>query len=309
MITKEEMSEYVEKNIPVLKLIVQSQWDFIKFTDVQKFIDSNFKNDVEGKYYTLKILLHLIYYNKQDIIELIKFGLYEKIYGDEYRNQLIANANIFIGKTDNIAAINDYKKLSFFAPILGSGKPSESGNTMISDLVHSLDISDTNVDYHYNITREKLKGKKVLIFVDDCLGSGVQLKTFLKSDSVKKLLLLAMALNVKVFCLIIVGYQKNVDRLKKVLALRNIQLVVSELLNEKHRIFSTENVVWSKEFDELGQALIYFQKIQKEKGIGYQGFKKLDFAIVLHNRTPNWSLPLFWKTGAEWNILIQRKTS
>ena len=309
MTSIDEMEEFIERTTPVLKLIVQTQWDFVSFPQVQRWLDFNFKNDVEGRFYALKILSNLIYYTQQDIIDLLRFGIFEKIYGEVYKEILIQNGGYYNSATEKISAIQQYKNSSLFCPIMNSKKPYESGNVMISNIVHHLEIAESNADFHWNLSQEKLEKCQFLIFVDDCFGSGGQLKKFFNTEEIKNILLLGKKFNFQIYCLALVGYKKNYSSLKYKLEENNIKLITCELLSEKHRIFSEESIVWNNRNSEQLNALSYFKKLQKDKGIGYVGFKKLDFAIILHNRTPNWSLPIIWKKTQDWSNLLQRKSS
>ncbi len=305
----EEMEEFIERTTPVLKLIVQTQWDFVSFQKVQHWLDINFKNDVEGRFYAMKILSNLIYYTQQDIIALLKFGIFEKIYGEVYKETFLQHTGYYNSATEKTSAIQRYRDSSLFCPIMDSKKPYESGNVMISNIVHHLEISASNADFHWNLSEEKLERCQFLIFVDDCFGSGSQLRNFFDTEEIKNVLSLAKKFNTQIYCLALIGYKKNYFSLKDKLEKNKIKLITCELLSEKHRIFSDESIVWNKKNDEKLAALSYFKKLQKDRGIGYVGFKKLDFAVILHNRTPNWSLPIIWKKTQDWDNLLQRKSS
>jgi hypothetical protein len=81
------------------------------------------------------------------------------------------------------------------------------------------------------------------------------------------------------------------------------------LLSYKNRVFSEDNIIWEKETNEKEKAIEYFEKIKKIKGVSFLGFKNLDFAVILHDRLPNWSLPILWKDTLCWKNLLKRKTS
>ncbi len=59
-----------------LRVVCQSQWDYLGFADLDKWLNSNFQNDPEGQYYATKILLHTVYYSKKSLEKLLKYGLY-----------------------------------------------------------------------------------------------------------------------------------------------------------------------------------------------------------------------------------------
>lgn len=304
-----DYEHYLNEKMPQLRIISQTQWDYLKYSNAIDWIDENFCNDDEGRYYAVKILLNLIYYSKRDIEKLLNFGLYEKIYGEIVKNELIQNNNIYIPYSEAEAKIFSLKQLSFFVPLLDSDKPSESGNSIIGDLVHKNDISEMQVDFHWNITEEKLKNFKILIFVDDCVGSGTQLKNFWNSEKTENIRNICNKYDIKVYYLVLVGYDKSLEVLKENKNLQDITVIVCDVLSDKNRIFSPENMMWNKEEDEMEKAIQYFERIRKERGVSFLGFKKLDFAVILHDRLPNWTLPLFWKEMNGWKCLLKRKTT
>ena len=302
-----DYQQYLDEKVHQLRIVSQAQWDYLKYSNVSEWLDDNFKNDVEGKYYATKILLHTIYYSKKDIEKLLNFGLYEKIYGETIKTELIAAQNIYISNSEAEAKVNELKKASFFVPLLDSNKPSESGNSVVGDLVHKLNISEKQVDFHWNITDEKLKDCKILIFVDDCVGSGNQLKNFWNSSKTSNLKAICKKYNIKVYFLVLLAYNKSIDILMSSGKLENVSVIVCDILTDKNRVFSENNNMWDG--TERESAITYFEKIKKERGVHFSGYKNLDFAVILHDRLPNWSLPIFWKEMTGWKALLKRKSS
>ena len=168
--------DYLDEKIHQLRIVSQAQWDYLKYSHLCEWLEDNFHNDIEGQYYATKILLHTIYYSKKDIERLLNFGLNDKIYGEIIKSELIENKNIYLSTSEAEAKVYKLKQSSFFVPLLDSNKPSESGNSVIGDIVHKLNISQKQVAFHWDITEDLLKEYRLLIFVDDCVGSGTQLK-------------------------------------------------------------------------------------------------------------------------------------
>lgn len=304
-----DYQSYLDEKLHQLKVVCHTQWDYIKYSDVCRWLDDNFGDDIEGRYYATKILLDVVYYKKKDIVELLDYGLHDKIYGEIIKKELVSNKNIYIPNSEANAKVNNLKQKTYFIPLLDSNKPHESGNSITGEIVHKLGIKASNVDFHWNVDEEKLKHKNILIFVDDCIGSGNQLKKFWNSSGILKIRELCEKLNIKIYYLVLVAYRDNVEKLVKTNEIKGIQIVVCDLLTDKNRIFSDENLIWDKETNELQKAIEYFENIRRTRGISFLGFKKLDFAVILHDRLPNWSLPLFWKNTLGWKQLITRKTS
>ena len=304
-----DYQNFIDEKIHQLRVLSQTQWDYLKFSDLQDWLDDNFGNDVEGKYYAIKILLHTIYYKKKDIERLIEFGLHDKIYGEIIKQQLILSENIFVPFSETQAKVRKLKDSTFFIPLLDSEKPYESGNLIIGDLVHKIGIKTDQVDFPQKVNEETLKNYKILVFVDDCVGSGSQLKKFWKSDSILKIRSFCEKYSIKMYYLVLIGYLNNLIQLKAKGDVEGLEIVVCDLLTDKNRIFSDDNIIWDRKNNERDLARAYFERIRRERGVSFLGYKKLDFAVILHDRVPNWSLPIFWKNTSGWKHLLQRKTT
>lgn len=304
-----EYSQYLDEKIHQLKVVCASQWDYVSYLDLCNWLEDNFGDDLEGRYFATKILLHTVYYKQKDIEALLQYGLNEKLYGEIIKTQLIANANIYISNSEASARVNYLKQRTFFVPLLDSDKPSESGNSVLGDLVHKHYISEEQTDFHFNVTKEKLQNFELLVFVDDCIGSGLQLKRFWNSPIVQQINRTCIELGIKIYYLVLVGYDKNLEALKKENKLNGIEIIVCDILTDKNRVFSDDNIIWDKQDNESEKAIAYFEKITKQRGVRLLGFKKLDFAVILHDRLPNWSLPIFWKETTNWKSLLKRKSS
>lgn len=304
-----EYQQYLDEKMHQLRVVCQSQWEYLKYSDLSNWLEDNFQDDIEGKYYATKILLHTVYYKKKDIETLIAYGLNEKIYGEIIKKELIENKNIHIPNSEALGKVTALKNSTFFIPLLDSDKPHESGNNIIGDLIHKQYFSKEQVDFHFKVDEDKLKNYSILVFVDDCIGSGNQLKKFWNSAPIQKIKGICDEYKIKIFYLVLVGYDKNLIKLKSENKLIGIDIIVCDLLSDKNRVFSENNIIWDKDTNEKEKAIEYFEKLRKSKGVSFLGFKQLDFAVILNDRLPNWSLPIFWKDMVTWKNLLRRKTS
>ncbi|MFD1257317.1 hypothetical protein ACFQ3S_10960 [Mucilaginibacter terrae] len=303
-----DYQQFLDEKVHQLRIVCLSQWDYLKYSNVSNWLEDNFKNDIEGKYYATKILLHTLYYSKKDLEKLLLYGLNEKIYGELLKSELIRTDNIYIQHSDAETRILKLKQASFFIPLSDSDKPQESGNAIVADLVHKLEVPAKDVDFVKNVDKNKLLDKKYLIFVDDCIGSGDQLRDFLNSPKVEEIKNMCQELDISIYYLALVGYQYNVEELIFNQYTVGVRIRVCDLLTEKNRVFSDENVIWASKEEKVA-AVQYFKNIESTKGIDLFGHGHLDFAIILHNRVPDWSLPIFWKEMTGWKCLIKRKNT
>lgn len=303
-----DYKQYCDERIHQLRIVCKTQWDYLTVSDVEKWLEQNFNNDNEGKYYAIKILLHTIYYRKKDKEALLWHGVYDKLLGEIIKKELFEKENIYIQKCELEGKLDDLLSACFFIPLLDSDKPSESGNQIIGDLVHKIGVSEKQVGFIQNITSEEIKDTKYIVFVDDCIGTGNQLKKFWNSNKVEYIKKICTETNIKIFYLVLIGYDKNLTKLVDGGKLAGIEIIVCDILTDKNRVFSDESLVWDS-IEEKQNALKYFDEVKNKKGVKFRGYKQLDFAVILHDRLPNWSLPIYWEKSANWEILLHRKNS
>lgn len=302
------MEKYVSERLPQLKTVCRTLWEYISHIEVREWLDFNFKNDIEGRYYSLRILLHTIYYGKKDIENLLHYGIYEKLLGRLYKEKLINEGNIHTTQRDAEVGIKKLRDSTFFIPLVDSDKPSESGNTLISDIVHKLEINKSQVAFPKDIVEESICNYKTLAIIDDCLGSGQQLSDFWNSDNMKKIKGLCEKYTIDVYFIVLVAYEDNIINLQVEGDLLGLKIIICDKLTNKNRIFSNESIVW-RDKTELEGAKEYFRRLMEITNTQIFGHADLDFAVILYNRVPDWSLPIFWIENAEWRFLIKRKNS
>ena len=306
-----DLDLYIEKSKLFYRFMVsQKQWSGLEIEDIDKWINNFRELDIEEQYLAYKLLAHLIYFSEKDIIEALKNGLYKcLLYKEALEKQIENDFQLSPKAIDNI--FQDQKDKSVFIPLLDSDSPHESGNYILRLLVQQGMIKKTNSMYlsKVPIFCKKTKIEKIII-VDDCVGSGQQLRTFcnkhqsyLEGKSIKEF---CLDNNIELHYLVLFGYEKSIKELESELDYLNICCV--RFLTERQRVFSKCSYVWG-DVEERERAYYLFEHISNEVGIPFLGYNDLDFAFVMHNTIPDWSLPFFWKENSEWNLLIRRKNS
>ena len=153
---------------------------------------------------------------------------------------------------------------------------------------------------------------KNLVIVDDCVGSGQQLRTFWEETTIDdngsqiSIEELCEKYSVKANYLTLFGYNKSIEQLSDEFPDLNICCVRE--LNDQLRVFSEHSYIWSTP-EERGKAFELFDALAKNAGIPTYGYNNLDFAFVMHKTIPDWSLPIFWKENSDWKLLVRRKNS
>lgn len=300
-----EMEEYIEQTEPIISFLCRSQqWDGISESRIYEWL-SNF-SDLEGRYYALKILRNCIYYSEEDLIQLLRNGLYEKIYGKEIKKRIVEKGELSVTTSIISSEIDLMKSKTLFIPLLDKNKPHESGAQLSRYLIQNLRISEKQSDYHWNIKQEHLENHDILVIVDDCIGSGDQLRNFWSSPELEKIRDAAEEGIIRCYYMVITGYKKNIDDFKG--SFKNLDIRICDPLTDRHRVFSKNSIFWKND-EELNAAVEYFKKIEEVRDIPMYGYVGMDFAVIIHKSTPDWSLPIFWKKSLEWNILVKRKNS
>lgn len=158
----------------------------------------------------------------------------------------------------------------------------------------------------------KFTQTKNLVIVDDCVGSGQQLRTFWEetevSDDGENLTIkeLCQKYEAQANYLTLFGYNKSINELREEFAELNIICVLE--LDDQHRVFSDSSYIWEDK-EERTKAFNLFDSLAKNAGISTYGYKDLDFAFIMHKTIPDWSLPIFWQENSDWKLLLRRKNS
>ncbi len=304
------MELYCSNKKALLRTICRSnQWSGITEGNIDDWLYHNFK-EIKGKYFAIKILLHGLYYSENNLIALLKDGIFNKILGNNIKKQLIADGNIYKLKSEIEAEIKEELSKTLFIPLLDHDKPSESGNAIIRYLNHKLSISSANTAFHFLIEPQQLERYTRIIIVDDCLGSGDQLTGFWNyNDKFKVIKEEAQRLGLEIFYLVLIGNEESLTQLQINGELVGLKVVICEKVNKENGVFQLTNNIWNGDKDELDDAISYFDQISAIYSVPRLGFGNMDFAVFIHNTTPDWSLPIFWTENSDWKPLFKRKNS
>ena len=92
-----------------------------------------------------------------------------------------------------------------------------------------------------------------------------QLKKFWNSAEIQKIKSICDKYKIKIYYLVLVGYDKSLKTLEEENKLTGIEIMVCDILSDKNRVFSDENIIWDKKSNERQKAINYFEKIRKTK--------------------------------------------
>ena len=293
-------------------MLSQQQWSGLTKHDVESWL-KNFKGLAqEDQELVYKLLTNIIYFSENDVTEALKLGVFNCLaYNDIMTQQKSSGFTLSTHTLMN--TYNSNLNRSCFVPLLDSGAPHESANNVCRTLVQQGIIPPEKSIFIKDVPM-LFKSKTVnnLVIVDDCVGSGDQLKTFWTETRVEDN---RVSLSIKELCekynatanyLTLFGYNKSIEALSE--EFPDLKIFCVQKLSDQHRVFSESSYIW-KDKDELSKALNLFDSLAKDAGIETYGYKKLDFAFIMHKTIPDWSLPVFWKKNNDWNLLMRRKNS
>jgi hypothetical protein len=155
-------------------------WSKPSISELDNWLN-NFKTS-EEKYCAYKLINRLVYYSESDIIRLLDFTLYEKIFKRRLLN-LEIESQFSISKKELQSLKNDFKNDLRIIP-LSTGDQSESSLAILRHLTNDLGISNSLIINFSNSKSEDLENCKNLIIVDDFIGSGTQIKTFWNTQEI-----------------------------------------------------------------------------------------------------------------------------
>lgn len=293
-------------------MLSQQQWSGLNKSDIDSWL-RNFKDlSPDEQELVYKLLTNVIYFSENDITNTLKLGVFNCLSYDEILGQ--QKASKFSLSTHALQNIyNSRLNQACFVPLLDSDSPHESANNICRILVQQGIISNKRSLFIKDVPKLLKTGEvNNLVIVDDCVGSGDQLSTFWEETLVEddgeylSIAGLCKKYKIKANYLTLFGYDKSIEYLNKKFSDLNIYCV--RKLNEQHRVFSKSSYIW-KDDDERIKAFELFDSLAKNAGINTLGYKKLDFAFIMHKTIPDWSLPIFWQENDDWNLLMRRKNS
>lgn len=293
-------------------MLSQQQWSGLTRSNIDSWL-TNFKGtSLEEQELVYKLLTHIIYFSENDITEALKIGVFNCLsYFDILEKQKSSNFSMSTHTLQNIHKSNVNR--SCFVPLLDRGAPHESANNVCRTLVQQ-GLIPANKSIFISQVPSLLKENEIdnLVIVDDCVGSGDQLRTFWEETRVDDM---GSSLSIKELCekygvranyLTLFGYTRSINELRKEFSDLNIFCVRE--LNDQHRVFSESSYIW-KDDNERKKAFTMIDSFAKNAGVNTYGYKDLDFAFVMHKTIPDWSLPIFWQENSDWKLLLRRKNS
>jgi hypothetical protein len=191
--------------------------------------------------------------------------------------------------------------------ICDSDPPSKSGPLVMRRLKKLLGVADKWMIWPWQIAEAvDEEGVKVILLIDDLLGSGKQVDTFCAKENV-----IAASKAAELIYAPVVAHQKGIDYLK--VAVPRLKVVASEVLTDDHSFFSehiwknlTNGSIAAEDAKEFYLDLLSKTGFRPSPRVPALGVGELALCFGFSHGTPNNSLPLLWHASPQWRSLLER---
>lgn len=305
---EQRWKDWVRKKIGFY--ISTSRWDNVSAAQLNAWL-GNF--DEEGQRWAFALLNNFIFYPARDVKQLCRYGLTKVVFRREMLE--VDRSSDFCCVDDTLSQeLTDRIQETLLVPLLSEGNPTESGNA-IARIYTTLGLVDEKQVIRPDeiLTCIDKNSYKRILFVDDFMGTGDQLKSFwnqpvdwLKVNGKKMSLAQVSARHIDLsfdylVLLATVPGLKSVEN-----QVPGLKVSFCERLSEEYRVFGDDSIFFETAVDRQ-ECKNYLGDLCFRKNIHLKGYQGLDFAIAFNHGAPDSCLPLFWEKNTNWIPLFERR--
>jgi hypothetical protein len=294
-------------------MLSQQQWSGLTKAEIDQWLNNFRELSQEEMLLVYKLLINLIYYSEDDVIDALREGIFNCLfYNILLEKQKSEKFQLSPQALSNI--VKEELRKTCFVPLLDSDSPHESANYVTRLLVQQQMISPIQSMFLHDIVDPIQAGNfSRLVIVDDCIGSGDQLRGFWNNTA--EITIGGTEILLSEFCkrysvtvnyLTLFGYDESIKQLIR--EMPQVHICCVRMLSNNQRVFQKNSYIWTND-EERQRAQALFSELADEHGFPLLGYKNLDFAFIMHKTIPDWSLPIFWKERSDWKLLMRRKNS
>lgn len=259
---------------------------------------ANFKDELE-RYFAACVLDALIYRSPPQTEAVLRYLWTTVLPGGAQKLQLTVD-----GEYNWLEAARTRRNGSAdlrIVPIVTPAELTKSGYHVARLLEKRLRVPS---DYIVGADSLRSHAPRVVVFVDDFLGSGMQFHRFARRFHLREL-------TQRVACLYapLAAHISGIRTLKK--AYPHLHVIPGELLTEKHSLFSSQSRAFNDDINTAVYARSYYRQLRQRHRIP-RGFVQgasghLATAYVFHHAVPNNNLEILWTPQAKsWTPLFDR---
>ena len=190
-------------------------------------------------------------------------------------------------------------------PVISDNQsPAKSGPLLARMYRRDLRINQNKMLWPWQI-KDLRRPPKLVIFVDDFLGSGSQFKRFAKRFEIDQQI---GSNTTRWIYAPLVAHTTGIDSLKS--QIPGLSVVFAEKLDHRCDLFSEKHSVFADGFNSRDAVIRFYDKLVADrlnriKPRDRRGYRRMGLAFAFAHATPNNSLPVLRQTSPKWTPLLQ----
>jgi len=258
---------------------------------------SNFKDNsvIDERLMALELLNAFIYYNEKEIKYLCK-NVFNEFKQSLIHDMVKTGLSIYESEDNFLRNINEIR----FAHV---GRPSESGCFI---LYYFRQENEIPIELFVERWEQINNTIKHLVLIDDFLGTGDTIESFLDSNTFKEIK--EHSPSIKVYYLPLVSLQDGYAYIHT--KFPELILLCSQFFSNEYRVFSEKSYLYCDETPEIRGLK---KEICRQYGDDLEtedwalGFDESQILIGFHHNIPDNTLPIIWSQKNGWNPIFPRK--
>jgi hypothetical protein len=153
-----------------------------------------------------------------------------------------------------------------------------------------------------------IKNTKLLIIVDDFLGSGTQFSEFAGLSGIESLH--DAQPNLRIVYLVVAAHATGISFIQK--KYPYVEVICGDILTTDHHLFASNRIdtryrtELAKNLNDQYQELLIKASFPENGVTGKYGFGNLGLCYAFEHGTPNNTLPIYWRQTEHWSNLLDR---
>lgn len=282
-----------------LDLIGRGIWSGIDQVRLRKWM-KNFTTN-EEKYFAASVLDALIYRSDEQTTALV-LQLFQRSLVD-----LVRLDPLPLGTVDNwIERLQGRDPgIRLVAAVKRSDPPYKSAHIVSRLMKRQFLIRPEWIAKPWELDEHIRAGAKVLVFIDDFLGTGQQFEELLTQEHLGSIFGAAYVIYAP-----FVAHHAGIDYLRR--KYPQLRVTAAEVLDERHELFNPTARAFDDDVNTSEVAKDFYFVLLQKKGILLHGDDRLGFGglgltYVFEHAIPDNNLPLLWHpSGADWFPLFDR---
>ena len=282
-----------------LALIDRGIWGGLKPVRLKRWL-KNFETDEER--YLAACVLDALIYRSDDQTTALLLHLFQHSLIDLTRRTPTALGPI----EDWLSTLRASRSgIRLVAAVKQSDPPHKSAHLISRLMKRQLSVRPQWIAKPWELRQHMLTGAKVLVFIDDFLGSGKQFEELLKQERLEWLFSVATVIYAP-----FVAHVEGIAYLEKIYPL--LRISAAEVLDQKHQLFHPSCSSFRDDRNSPEGAEAFYYEFLIRKGIPLSsadrlGFGGLGLTYVFEHAVPDNNLPILWWPGnGNWAPLFDR---